>query len=314
MNFCKNCSSRMDDGAVVCPVCKTNIHTGETDRKTESSGFIPSTDTFDTLGAKSLYAPTSHTNTSYKPSNGAETFGKASPSGGTAFYGAHSPSVSAMYPPSGPKSPVSRPPAPKPSKMSSPPAYIPTAIPPKSAIESMSVQEEFVKSTCRYTNIILSVLIAITLIVSGCFVYVRFYSSTEESDYSSTARKLVATYVDSLNECDTDSFMDVTIFSALSDEDIEKTYKSTYMQIKDETETAFSQMKGSTISVDGIVVTDMSDDQIEKLNAEAPGDIKIQNALNIECVMHLENEDGSYSRKRNLQAVYTDGEWYLYRL
>lgn len=312
MVFCRNCSSRIDDGVLTCPVCKANLNRPKTDN---ISGIKTKTtsESFDDLGAKSLYTPTSGPSASYKISESDASFDKTVICDSTTPYGA-APSAPTTPVISGAGMPAGKPPVSKRPEPVRPPAYIPTDVPPKSAIDSMNVQEEFARSTCRYTNIVLSVLIVIILFVSGCFAYVRFLAPQEESKYASKAKNLVKDYVDSVNEGDADALMSVIFIDALSDEEIEDAYGVKYFQIKDDLEKVFSQMGKYQISIDDIQVADMSDKQIEKLNSDVPGKTKIRDAVDIECVMHMETEDGKYSEKRNLSAVYADGEWYLYKI
>ena len=329
MIFCKNCSSRIDDGITICPICGANAITGEIATKKEMPKFKPAPPT---RSAAPLYSPPASRPVSpgYPPSTSRPVSPGYPPPASRPVSPGYPPSasrpVSPGYPP-----PTSRPVSPGyPSSTSRPvsPGYPPSTSRPATRTddfvnskynadqppETSPESEQFIKSTCRVTNIILSILIVITLGIGGCFVYLRVWSAPEESASAPKAKELVEEYVHSLNIGDINTLGNITVISALSDEQLEEFYGATYDEIGDELYVMFSKFEDYEVSIDDVFVTDMGDSQIKEINSNAPSGIKADKGLNISCTMKLDRNGTTDSRKRTLSAVQIDGKWYLYNL
>ena len=282
MNFCKNCSSRIDDGIPVCPVCGTNF--SGTPLAKETEGFFKplNPDGTPVEPAKSCPLPKSPRMAAL-PDNKVYS--------GVSTASSHIPSPRAGYGVS---------------------AFDASGDAPQIPQDKA---EEFIKSTCTVTNIILSILIIITLAIGGCISYVRFFSSSARSKHSSKAQALIKDYEDAVNDGDSEELLKVSLIDVLSNEQIEEAYETSYSDIQADIQNMLSEFDDTKkLSIDIDTVTDMTKNQIEKLNSHMPHTVEISEGINIECMMYLEDAESTKSKNRTLCAVCVGGEWYMYTM
>lgn len=295
MKFCKNCSSRIDEKTPICPICGKNADSVETVVKTTMPRFksesYPSGGTYDFRVIDESPHPVARSDSD-------------------STYIHPKPEVSYKYAQTPPMRPVSR-------GVNSPDDSAEMEYPSmgvRNPSKAFDESERFVRSTCKVTNIILTVLIVITLAVGGCLVYLRFFSQPKQSASSDKVLSLVERYLDAVNENDPYELTKLTVIALLSDDQISESYKTTYDEMTYELSRALAQFEDHKLSADNIRVTDMTDAELKKLNKNAPSGVKFDKAVNIECTMYLTGIDKNEHRTRKLSAVFCGGEWYLYNL